>query len=211
MIRSVAVRSDRISPLTHALALGIYFRVLTEGSCKWIFFAPTTSTVPHTLISAPDCGSVGGKRFTLTETCKGSIGKRVHEGFAPSDKQACRLIVNCCRDRISGLINKAANGIKGKTPMLTPNRVTYRTQTNHHPYTLSLLLSKGFTHMNKHQANQVLNQVREGIFYPESAIIKALVTTGDIYAKCPNLESHIPTGNDDSDSPNHLPSALQNT
>ena len=51
MIHPVAVRSDRISPLTHALALGIYFRVLTEGSCKWIFFAPTTSAVTHTLIS----------------------------------------------------------------------------------------------------------------------------------------------------------------
>jgi hypothetical protein len=65
--------------------------------------------------------------------------------------------------------------------------------------------------MNKHQANQVLNQVREGILYPQSVIIKALVTTGDIYAKCPNLESHIPTGNDDSHSPFCLPSALQTT
>lgn len=51
MICPVAVRSDRISPLTHALALGFYSRVLTEGSCKWIFFAPTTSTVPHTIAS----------------------------------------------------------------------------------------------------------------------------------------------------------------
>ncbi len=51
MIHPVAVRSDRISPLTHALALGIYSRVLTEGSCKWIFFAPITSAVPHTIAS----------------------------------------------------------------------------------------------------------------------------------------------------------------
>jgi hypothetical protein len=65
--------------------------------------------------------------------------------------------------------------------------------------------------MNKHQANQLLNEVREGILYPQSVIIKALVTTGDIYAKCPNLESDIPTGNDDSDSPFPLPSALQTT
>jgi hypothetical protein len=65
--------------------------------------------------------------------------------------------------------------------------------------------------MNKHQANQLLNEVREGILYPQSVIIKALVTTGDIYAKCPNLESHIPIGNDDSDSPNHLYADLQNT
>jgi hypothetical protein len=173
------------------------------------FIAPTTSAVPHTLISAPDCGSVGGKRFTLTETCKGSIGKRVHEGFAPSDKQACRLIVNCCRDRISGLINKAANGIKGKTPMLTPNRVTYRTQTNHHPYTLSLLLSKGFTHMNKQEANQVLNQVREGLLHPQSVIIKALTITGDIHARCTNLESDTSARTDDRNSPFPLPSSLQ--
>ena len=65
--------------------------------------------------------------------------------------------------------------------------------------------------MNKHQANQVLNEVREGILYPQSVIIKALVTTGDIYAKCPNLESDIPTGIDDSRSPFPLPSALQTT
>ena len=65
--------------------------------------------------------------------------------------------------------------------------------------------------MNKHQANQVLNEVREGILYPQSVIIKALVTTGDIHAKCTNLESDISTGIDDSDSPHHLPSALQNT
>ena len=111
MIYPVAVRSDRISPLTHALALGIYSRVLTEGSCKWIFFAPTTSAVPHTLISAPDCGSVGGKRFSLTQ------GGRLHEGSAPSDKQACRLIVDCCRDKFSGLINKAAELYTGVSPI----------------------------------------------------------------------------------------------
>jgi hypothetical protein len=95
--------------------------------------------------------------------------------------------------------------------MLTPNRVTYRTQTNHHPYTLSLLLSKGFTHMNKHEANQVLNQVREGVLHPQSVIIRALTITGDIHAKCVNLESYSSTRTDDRDSPFCLPSALQNT
>ena len=65
--------------------------------------------------------------------------------------------------------------------------------------------------MNKHEANQLLNEVREGILYPQSVIIKALVTTGDIHARCINLESDIPTRNDDRVSPNHLPSALQNT
>jgi len=139
MIYPVAVEGNKFKAVYSCTAPNRGFH---QCSSKRLFYCPFMSAVPHTLISAPDCGSVGGKRFTLTETCKGSIGKRVHEGFAPSDKQACRLIVNCCRDRISGLINKAANGIKGKTPMLTPNRVTYRTQTNHHPYTLSLLLSK---------------------------------------------------------------------
>ena len=65
--------------------------------------------------------------------------------------------------------------------------------------------------MNKQEANQVLNQVREGILYPQSVIIKALTITGDIHARCVNLESDISTGIDDRDSPHHLPSALQNT
>ena len=128
MIYPVAVRSDRISPLTHALALGIYSRVLTEGSCKWIFLCPFMSTVPHTIASAPDCGSVGEKRFSLTQ------GGRLHEGSAPSDKQACRLIVDCCRDKFSGLINKAAEHITGIAPMWTAQKVESRLLTNHHPY-----------------------------------------------------------------------------
>ena len=128
MIYPVAVRSDRISPLTHALALGIYFRVLTEGSCKWIFFAPTTSAVPHTLISAPDCGSVGGKRFTLTQ------GGRVHEGSAPSDTRPCRLIVNRGNYGIVGSINKAAELYTGVCPIQDSPQAESRTLTNHHPY-----------------------------------------------------------------------------
>jgi hypothetical protein len=140
MIFSVAVEGNKMKPFTHAHARK---GSSTVCSSKRLFYCPFISTAPLAILSTPDCGGEGEKRFTLTETCEGSIGKRVHEGFAPSDKQACRLIVNCCRDRISGLINKAANGIKGKTPMLTPSRVTHRTQTNHHPYTLSLLLSKG--------------------------------------------------------------------
>jgi hypothetical protein len=98
-------------PLTHALALGLHLWVSTEGSCKGLFYCPIYATVPHTLISAPDCGSVGGKRFTLTQ------GGRVHEGSAPSDKQACRLIVDCCRDKFSGLINKAAELYNGHCPI----------------------------------------------------------------------------------------------
>ena len=64
--------------------------------------------------------------------------------------------------------------------------------------------------MNKQEANQVLNEVREGILYPQSVIIKALVTTGDIHARCVNLESDTSTRIDDRVSPNLLPSALQN-
>ena len=63
--------------------------------------------------------------------------------------------------------------------------------------------------MNKHQANQLLNEVREGILYPQSVIIKALVTTGDIHARCPNLESDTSTGTDDRDSPNHSSTLIQ--
>ena len=64
--------------------------------------------------------------------------------------------------------------------------------------------------MNKQEANQLLNEVREGILYPQSVIIKALVTTGDIHARCVNLESDSAARTDDRDSPNLLPSALQN-
>jgi hypothetical protein len=127
MIYPVAVRSNQMKPLNSTLALGFYFRVLTEGRAKWLFLC-LYATVPHTLISAPDCGSVGGKRFTLTQ------GGRVHEGSAPSDKQACRLIVDCCRDKFSGLINKAAEHITGIAPMWTAQKVESRLLTNHHPY-----------------------------------------------------------------------------
>lgn len=64
--------------------------------------------------------------------------------------------------------------------------------------------------MNKHEANQLLNQVKEGIFHPQSAIIKALTITGDIYAKCTNVDSNPHTGTGDRTSPYMLPSALQN-
>jgi hypothetical protein len=65
--------------------------------------------------------------------------------------------------------------------------------------------------MNKQEAHIVLNQVREGIFYPESVIIKALTITGDIHAKCVNLESDTSSRTDDRFSPYLLPSALQTT
>ena len=65
--------------------------------------------------------------------------------------------------------------------------------------------------MNKQEAHIVLNQVREGVLHPQSVIIKALTITGDIHARCVNLESDTSTGTDDRDSPFCLPSALQTT
>jgi len=55
--------------------------------------------------------------------------------------------------------------------------------------------------MNRLEANQLLNQVREGVLHPQSIIIKALTITGDIYAKCPNLDSTADSGCSNSDSP----------
>ena len=63
--------------------------------------------------------------------------------------------------------------------------------------------------MNRLEANQLLNQVREGVLHPQSIIIKALTITGDIHARCANLESDTSTGTDGRDSPFPLPSALQ--
>ena len=129
MIRPVVVARNQMKPLTHAFwPLGILRGCYPNAVVSGFFIAPTTSTVLHTIASAPDCGSVEAKRFTLTQ------GGRVHEGSAPSDKQTCRLMVDCCRDKFSGLINKAADSIKGIAPMLTPTRVRIGTLTNHHPY-----------------------------------------------------------------------------
>ena len=63
--------------------------------------------------------------------------------------------------------------------------------------------------MNKQEANIILNQVREGLLHPQSVIIKALTITGDIHARCTNLESDTSTGTDGRDSPFPLPSSLQ--
>ena len=65
--------------------------------------------------------------------------------------------------------------------------------------------------MNKQEAHIVLNQVREGVLHPQSAIIRALTITGDIHARCPNLESYSFTGTNDRVSPLLLPSDLQTT
>ena len=60
--------------------------------------------------------------------------------------------------------------------------------------------------MNRQEANQLLNQVREGVLHPPSAIIKALTITGDIHDKCPNLDSTADSRCSSSDSP-HMPDA----
>ena len=110
----VAVGSDTMKPFTHALALGLYLWVPTEGSSKRFFFAPMT-TVLRTKARTHDCGCAEGKQFILTQ------GGRMREGATPSDKRAIRLI-DCCRDRFSGPINKAVALDKGLTPSRTPQR-----------------------------------------------------------------------------------------
>ncbi len=55
--------------------------------------------------------------------------------------------------------------------------------------------------MNRLEANQLLNQVREGVLHPQSIIIKALTITGDIHAKCVSLDSTADSRCSSSDSP----------
>ena len=61
--------------------------------------------------------------------------------------------------------------------------------------------------MNRQEANQLLNQVREGVLHPQSIIIKALTITGDIHAKCVSLDSTADIRCSSSDSP-HVPDAV---
>ena len=100
-----------MKPLTHAfrplgILRGCYPNAVVSG-----FFIACYTTVPLTIVSTHDCGGEGGKRFSLTQ------GGRLHEGSAPSDKQTRRLIVDCCRDKFSGLINKAAELYTGVSPI----------------------------------------------------------------------------------------------
>ena len=75
---------------------------------------------------------------------------------------------------------------------------------------LSMREIKGLS-MDSIQAHKILNEVKEGIWHSQNDIVRALVTTGDIHARCPNLESYSSTGTDDRNSPYLLPSALQTT
>jgi hypothetical protein len=55
--------------------------------------------------------------------------------------------------------------------------------------------------MNRQEANQLLNQVREGVLHPQSTIIKALTITGDICGKLTSPDSTADSGCSSSDSP----------
>ena len=127
MIHPVAVRSNEMKPLNSTLALGFYFRVLTEGRAKWLFLCLYASA-PLAILSTHDCGGEGEKRFSLTQ------GGRLHEGSAPSDKRPCRLIVNRGNYGIVGSINKAAELYTGVSPIQDSPKAESRTLTNHHPY-----------------------------------------------------------------------------
>ena len=77
------------------------------------FFVSHSATVLRTLASTPVCGGAEGKRISSTQ------GERLREGCAPSDKRPDRLTIGRGRDVLPGSINKAAQHIKGKTPMWT--------------------------------------------------------------------------------------------
>jgi len=73
---------------------------------------------------------------------------------------------------------------------------------------LSMREIKGLS-MDSIQAHKILNEVKEGIWHSQNDIVRALVTTGDIDVRCPNLESDTSTFTDDRDSPFPVLSALQ--
>ena len=64
--------------------------------------------------------------------------------------------------------------------------------------------------MNRQEANQLLNQVREGVLHPQSIIIKALTITGDICGKLNSPDSAADSGCSSSDSPHVPDAAVQN-
>lgn len=63
--------------------------------------------------------------------------------------------------------------------------------------------------MNKQEANQLLNQVREGVLHPQSIIIKALTITGDIHDKCSSPYNSTDSRRSDSYSPSVSDFVLQ--
>jgi outer membrane protein assembly factor BamE (lipoprotein component of BamABCDE complex) len=66
---------------------------VTSAVVSGFFVAPMTSA-PLAILSTPDCGGEGEKRFSLTQ------GGRLHEGSAPSDKRPDRLMVGMLQRQI---------------------------------------------------------------------------------------------------------------
>ena len=116
-MRTVAVMGDKSKTVcTCVLSLVSFLREFTKDHhqsavASGFFIAPITVTAPLAILSTPDCGGEGEKRFSLTQ------GERLHEGCAPSDKQTSRLM-NCGDYRIVGSINKAAQHNKGSNPIV---------------------------------------------------------------------------------------------
>lgn len=71
MIHPVAVGSNKLKPFTHALALGFYSRVPTEGSCKRLFLCPCVNRTPHDS-KHPNRGGAEEKRSQYAERLGGS-------------------------------------------------------------------------------------------------------------------------------------------
>ena len=63
--------------------------------------------------------------------------------------------------------------------------------------------------MNRQEANQLLNQVREGVLHPQSVVIKALTITGDIHDKCASPYNSTDSRRSDSYSPSLSDFVLQ--
>ena len=63
--------------------------------------------------------------------------------------------------------------------------------------------------MNRLEANQLLNQVREGVLHPQSVVIKALTITGDICGKLTSPDSAADSRCTHSDSPTVHHACLQ--
>ena len=76
------------------------------------------TTAPLALLSTPDCGGEGEKRFSSTTGASQQQGERLHEGCAPSDKQGLGLINRHCTGQTPALINKAAEHNKGSNPIV---------------------------------------------------------------------------------------------
>jgi len=63
--------------------------------------------------------------------------------------------------------------------------------------------------MDTIQAHKILNEVKEGIWHSQNDIVRALVTTGDIDVRCPNVDFDAAARTGDRNSPYPFNSALQ--